>query len=223
MGGHHTQNRNWRSLMRLRIIFSKTEAMRFTGHLDLHRAWERTIRRAQLPLAYSQGFNPRPKINLAAALPLGYTSNCEIVEVWLERALPLDQIETTLIEAMPPGIEISRIEEIDPKELKIPNLVLAAEYTVTMFDPIPELEERVAALTSSPTIIRERRGKTYDLRPLLESIEVQTPTPQGEQRLWLRLAARTGATGRPDEVMEAMGIPPQTTKIHRSALHLQTS
>lgn len=209
--------------MRLRITFSKTEAMRYTGHLDLQRAWERTVRRARLPLAYSQGFNPRPKINLAAALPLGYTSSCEIVEIWLERDLPLAQIEKSLNQAVPPGIEISRIWEIDPKEPKIPNLVLATEYTAILQDPIVELGERVAALSTSTTIIRERRGKTYDLRPLIEAIEVQTLTPQGEQRLWLRLSSRTGATGRPDEVLDAMGIPPQRARIHRSALHLQTS
>ena len=66
--------------IRLRIVFAKTEAMRYTSHLDLHRTWERTIRRANLPLAYSQGYNPHPRINLASALPLGFTSDCEVVE-----------------------------------------------------------------------------------------------------------------------------------------------
>jgi radical SAM-linked protein len=70
--------------MRIQITFSKTGAMRFTGHLDLHRAWERTFRRAALPLAYSQGYNPRPKMNLASALPLGFTSECEVIDVRLE-------------------------------------------------------------------------------------------------------------------------------------------
>ena len=70
--------------MRIRVTFSKTYHMRYTSHLDVHRTWERTLRRARLPLAYSQGFNPRPKINLAAALPLGFTSDCEIVEFWLD-------------------------------------------------------------------------------------------------------------------------------------------
>ena len=61
--------------------------MRFTGHLDLHRAWERTFRRAGLPLAYSQGFNPHPRLNLASALPLGFTSEGEVIDVWLEQDL----------------------------------------------------------------------------------------------------------------------------------------
>ncbi len=61
-------------MQRLRLTFAKTAAMRYTGHLDLHTTWERTLRRARLPLAYSQGFHPQPKIQLASALPLGFTS-----------------------------------------------------------------------------------------------------------------------------------------------------
>ena len=68
---------------RIRISFSKTEAMRFTGHLDLILTWERTFRRADLPLSYSEGFNPRPVINLAAPLPLGFISTAEIGDFWL--------------------------------------------------------------------------------------------------------------------------------------------
>lgn len=209
--------------MRLRITFAKTEAMRYTSHLDLHRTWERTVRRARLPLAYSQGFNPHPKINLAAALPLGYTSECEIVEIWLQDSLPLVEIETSIRETVPPGIEISRIEEVDPKEGKIPNMVISAEYTTTLLDPVPDLQERIETITRSSRIIRERRGKTYDLHPLIEAIMLLNPDPQGEQRLSLRLSAQAGATGRPDEVLDAMGISPLRARIHRSKLHLQAS
>jgi radical SAM-linked protein len=209
--------------MRLQITFSKTEAMRFTGHLDLHRTWERTVRRARLPLAYSQGFNPRPKINLAAALPLGYTSQCEIVEIWLEHALPLDQVETNLVPALPPGIEIVSVEVVEPKGAKLPNLVQAAEYTAILLDPVPDLEVRANQLTESESLPRQRRGKDYDLRPLIETLRLETPTPAGHQQVLMRLAARTGATGRPDEVLDAMGIPPQRARITRTVLHLKSS
>ncbi len=64
--------------IRYRLRFHKTEAMRFTGHLDLHRALERTIRRSGLPLAYTRGFSPHPRLQLAAALPLGFVSRAEV-------------------------------------------------------------------------------------------------------------------------------------------------
>ncbi|MDP3186130.1 MAG: TIGR03936 family radical SAM-associated protein, partial [Anaerolineales bacterium] len=64
----------------MRITFSKTGALRYTGHLDLQRIWERTARRAGLPLVYSQGFHPQPKIQIAAALPLGFSGRAELVD-----------------------------------------------------------------------------------------------------------------------------------------------
>ena len=69
--------------MRVRITFSKQGALRFIGHLDLHRLWERAMRRANLPLTYSQGFHPQPKISLAAALPLGFSSRGEVLDARL--------------------------------------------------------------------------------------------------------------------------------------------
>jgi radical SAM-linked protein len=67
--------------MRLRITFAKQGALRYTGQIDLHRIWERSARRADLPLAYSHGYHPQPKIQLAAALPLGFSSRCEVVDL----------------------------------------------------------------------------------------------------------------------------------------------
>jgi radical SAM-linked protein len=100
--------------MRLRITFAKTEAMRFTSHLDLHKTWERTFRRARLPLAYSQGFNPHPHINLASALPLGFTGDQEVIDVWLERrAAGRDRANAASGGA--PGIDIRRVAKSTPK------------------------------------------------------------------------------------------------------------
>lgn len=203
--------------MRIRVTFSKTDHMRYTGHLDLHRAWERTLRRARLPLAYSQGFNPRPKINLAAALPLGFTSDCELVEFWLDGDHPEAEIESRLKEAAPPGIEVQRVETVDPQTPKIPNLIESAEFQATLPEPIPDLAARVTNLLAAETLERERRGKTYDLRPLIEALQARDG-----RHLDLRLAARANATGRPEEVIEALGIDPLATRVHRTALLLKT-
>ena len=207
--------------MRLRIKFSKTEAMRYTSHLDLHRTWERSIRRAGLPLSYSQGFNPRPKLNLAAALPLGFTSNSEFIEIWLDKEIPITSIYDHLKQSVPPGIEIIHIGAVDSKSKKIPNLVYQADYQITLRNRIPDLPDRIEKILKSKTIIRERRGKTYDLRPLIEFIEVRKSKIDHEQSLTLRLAARTGATGRPDEVLAEMGIPLTNVVVQRTELHLK--
>jgi radical SAM-linked protein len=70
-------------MQRVRITFTKEGATRYISHLDLARAVERALNRAGLPVAYSQGFNRRPRLSLAAALPLGYTSEAEMADVWL--------------------------------------------------------------------------------------------------------------------------------------------
>ena len=101
--------------------------MRYTGHLDLHRAWERTFRRAHLPLAYSQGFHPQPRLNLACALPLGLTSQCELLDAWLETPQPVDQVFTALVKAAPPGIQITHIEEITERLPALQTQVTSAE------------------------------------------------------------------------------------------------
>ena len=208
--------------MRLRIKFAKTAHMRYTGHLDLHRTWERTIRRAKLPLAYSQGYNPRPKLNLAIALPLGFTSNCELAEIWLTEDHSESEVATRLQEAAPPGVEIFAGEVVDPKSPKIPNLIESAEYEIILLENIPNLDDRIEKMQTAETLIRERRGKEYDLRPLIETLAVVEPSPAGEQRIHLRLAARTGATGRPDEVLAALEILPATARVERTNLILKT-
>ncbi len=201
--------------MRLRVTFAKTEAMRYTGHLDLQRTWERTLRRARLSLAYSHGFNPRPKINLAAALPLGFTSECELAEFWLDGDPAQGEVEARLREAAPPGLVIRSVEVVPPEAPKIPNLIRAAEYRVTLPEPPSDLALRVAALLQMGALPRTRRGKPYDLRPLIERLQVCDA-----QSLEMRLAARGGATGRPDEVLLALGVDPLSARVHRTALIL---
>ena len=209
------------NMMRIRITFAKTEAMRYTSHLDLHRTWERTFRRAQLPVTHSQGFNKRPKLNLAAALPLGFTSQFEMAEVWLDQDQPLDKIETCLRKALPPGIEIKTVEDIDPQTPKIPNLVDSAIYLATLLEPISDLGTRVEELLAQDKIQRKRRGKQYDLRPLIEDLRL-ADTEVGIQQIWMHLAARGGATGRPEEVLLALGIDPFRTRVQRLELLLRS-
>jgi radical SAM-linked protein len=209
-------------MQRLRIDFSKTPAMKFTGHLDLHRTWERTFRRARLPLAYTQGFNPHPRIALACALPLGFTSDSEIVDVWLESDnLPLNEIQAALERALPPGMQIIHLAQADPHAPALQTQVEAAEYTVTLLDPLADLEGRVAELLAAGELPRRRRNKDYDLRPLVLELQVTGQDAAGHQTLRMRLSARENATGRPDEVVAALGADPLAARIHRTRLYLQ--
>jgi radical SAM-linked protein len=214
--------------MRLRIIFAKQGALRYTGHLDLHRLWERAARRAELPLAYSQGFHPQPKLAIAAALPLGFSSRCEVLDMRLEHEIPLDGLRDKLQQTLPTGIQVTSIESVDDKLPALQTQVASAEYLVTLTEAVDssELKRRIDSVLASESLIRERRGKTYDLRPLVEELKysesdgsssVQESDPE-LQKIFMRLAAREGATGRPEEVLDALGIAFEGTRIERTQL-----
>lgn len=200
--------------MRIRITFTKQGPLRYTGHLDLHKLWERAARRAELPLAYSQGFHPQPKMSLAAALPLGFSSTCEVLDMRLERDIPLDGLRERLNKTLPPGIQVLGIEQADEREPALQTQVASAEYKVKLTEPVDpsELKRRVESALASESILRERRRKKYDLRPLIESVEAAGDT------IVMQLAAREGATGRPEEVLDVLGIAFEETRIERTRL-----
>lgn len=207
--------------MRIRITFAKQGALRYTGHLDLHKIWERATRRADLPLAYSQGFHPQPKIQLAAALPLGFSSRCELVDMWIDdENLDLTALPNVMGQAVPAGIKILNAEKVEERGPALQTQVVSAEYEVTLFDEInlDGLTQRLATVMESASLPRERRGKPYDLRPLIETMQLIEPDAEGHPRLFLRLAAREGATGRPEEVLDVLGIRYEGTRVERSRL-----
>jgi radical SAM-linked protein len=214
--------------MRIRITFVKQGALRYTGHLDLHKLWERALRRAELPLAYSQGFHPQPKMNMAAALPLGFSSRCEVMDMKLEQDIPLENLPARLNSTLPSGLQVIDVQQVDDRAPALQTQVLAAEYEVTLTASVDgsELKRKIDSVIESNSIPRERRGKTYDLRPLIEQLSLtSTAGPQGgpqEVRIFMRLAAREGATGRPEEVLDTLRIAFEGTRIERTRLIFQS-
>lgn len=208
--------------MHLRMTFAKNTAMRYTGHLDVQRALERTFRRARLPLSYSQGFSPHPKLALAAPLALGFTSEGELADFRLDEELPISEIQARFAEACPPGLEIIHLEQILINQASLQSRVFAAEYRVTspeiMLSIIPEINHRMG----EERILRVRRQKEYDLRPLILSISTVLPTGEKNPFLLMCLSASDAKTGRPDEVLDTLHISPQRAHIHRTKLILRS-
>ena len=199
--------------MRLRVTFSKQGALRYTGHLDLHKIWERSIRRAKLPLAYSQGYHPQPKIQLAAALPLGFASRAEVMDIWLNE--DVNEVVPALQANVPPGLTILQAETVDERAPSLQTQVIAAEYQVEITEAgyASDLNERIASVMESESIPRVRRNKQYDLRPLIEDLTIND-----NGYIFMHLTAREGATGRPEEVLAALEIPLEVTRIERTRL-----
>jgi len=207
------------TLQRLRITFAKGEEIEYISHLDLMRLWERVLRRAGVPLAYSHGFNPRPKITVAAALPVGFTSQGEVMDIVLERHISPYNFAKGLASHLPPGLELLSVEEVYPKLPSLQSQVCSAEYRVTVsWDGAQEeLDEKLRHLLSAKQVLRQRRGKDYDLRPLIEDLWIEGKEANGWV-LGMRLQVGEQGTGRPDEVLEALGLVEEPHAVRRERL-----
>ncbi len=208
------------SKQRLRLRFTRDETLKYIGHLDMSRTWQRILRRADLPLAYSEGFNPQPKISFAAALPVGCTSAHEEMDIVLSPAGDVDAVTARLERTLPPGITLVAIEEMPLNAPALQMQLIASEFEITVEDEetIGALNDRVQQFLAATEVIRDRRGKVYNLRPLVQSLEIEPAPTDRAVKIRARLQATPEGTGRPDELAAALGLDPATVKIHRTKL-----
>jgi radical SAM-linked protein len=203
--------------VRCRIRFGKRGVLRYTSHLDLARIWERLLRRVNAPLVYSQGFNPRPQMQLAAALPLGFESVTELIDVWLEGDVPSPaDLLRQLTPAAPEGLNVVAIWSVDPAGPALQTLTRRATYRVVLGDSFSsaKLQAQTVSLLARTSIPHTRRKKEFDLRPLIEHIDVLPGDPPALS-MTLSLSQEHG-TGRPDDVLDALGFDPLAARITRT-------
>jgi radical SAM family uncharacterized protein/radical SAM-linked protein len=128
--GHFTPNQD--KAQKIRIWFGKIAEMSLISHLDLVRLFDRAIRRAALPVSFTGGYHPSPKISIANALSLGITSNGEIVDFELTQDMDVAEFRTRLAAQLPDHVPIYRVEEVDLKSLNASRLMDRAEYSITV-------------------------------------------------------------------------------------------
>lgn len=208
---------------RLRITFGKHGVLRFVGHLDLSKAWERILRRAKIPLEYTQGFNPRPRMQFAAALQVGVTSACEYLDIWLLERLtgdfPAGWIER-LQATCPTGLDIYQLEEVPIRSESLPKLVTTSEYVITPVDAAisrEQLQAHAAEFLAQTSIERvTHKGKRYDLRPRILDLTIDD-----NDQLVALVQSNERANARPDELVDALGFDMTQMRIHRRRLNLE--
>jgi radical SAM-linked protein len=185
--------------------------LKYISHLDLTRTWERVFRRAMLPVAYSRGFNPRPRFQIAAALPVGVSGQAELLDLWLTEPREPEEVLGRLQAAVPFGLEALAVEEVSLKAPSLQSQIRVADYraVVQSDEPVEGIGSRVRALLQAPTLPRQRHHKgkmqSYDLRPLIQTVAVEA-IGQGHVLLTMRLQASPRGAGRPEEVLDALGL-----------------
>ncbi|MFN8459292.1 MAG: TIGR03936 family radical SAM-associated protein [Anaerolineae bacterium] len=208
---------------RLRLVFAKKKQIKYIGHLDLVLAWERALRRAQIPLAYSKGFNPRPKLQVVASLPLGASGSAEIMDIVVTQPLEPQEALIRIRLALPQGIELHAVETIPLKAPTLQHLLRRAEYRVTVETDLPleTLTSRIAALLAADTLPhtrqRKKQSETIDLRPWLHGLRAEAAGPE-EVVLHMCLTAGSFGNLRPEEMLKALGLADNWAEIERTQL-----
>ncbi|MFC1916393.1 TIGR03936 family radical SAM-associated protein [Chloroflexota bacterium] len=214
-------------MQRLRIRFRRGQEVKFISHLDIIRLWHRALNRAGISLAYSEGFNPHPRISLAAPLAVGVTSEAELMDIVLTKPASPHFFTAAISQQLPPGIEILQVH---PIALTIPSLqsqVSYAEYEVKL-EAEKERKDVASAITSLLSLKclpwqhqRDTGLRKYDLRALIDDLWL-IDWHNGQGTIGMRLRCDGSGSGRPEQVTAALGFTQYPQSLHRTKLVFKT-
>lgn len=211
-------------MFKYRLEFSKTGETKFVSHLDLVRLFSRAFKRADLPLAYSEGFNPHPKMSIGIPLSVGLTSECELLDVELYEETDAEELKRRLNEKMPLGVSVCRARAIADGDKKL-SAVCRAQYLVTLCDA--ELtEEQVQAFLARETVEIEKKTKrSLKMTDILPDIFAMDCLDLHSLRM--ELATGSNANLKPEVVLAAMelyisGFRTEDFEIHREKMTDET-
>jgi radical SAM-linked protein len=224
---------------RLRVRFGKQDDMALVGHLDLMRVFDRAVRRAGLPVSFSGGFNPQPRISVANALPLGATSSSEIVDFELTQQFDIDTFVHHLSSALPNGIPIYDVVELDLKSKSASQLLETAEYLITVRvdreATLSEWQNWIDAIIAKEEIWTQHKTKKGKIKnvnlrerlfelELVETVKIETSYNNAVKLRYLGACRNDGTLLRPEQIPFMLESVTTTEfnllHIHRSKLIL---
>jgi radical SAM-linked protein len=204
---------------RLCVEFAVHGPAQYLSTLDQARVWVRALRRMGLQLSYSAGFNPHPRLVVAAPLPVGYAGEHELLEFYLDAPVEPAELTVDLASQLPQGLEILQVQEVPLQGPALPARVAAADYVVLFAAPPADLSQRVEQLLAAAglpfTRVRQAKETRFDLRPRILSAQVS------DGSLTLRLTYGPEGAARPDDVVSALGMQPPDAQYTRTGLVLR--
>lgn len=193
--------------MRVRVVFSKAPQLRWISHLDLLKALEKALRRSEVPMALSQGFNPRPKMSIASPLPVGSSGLAEVLDLELEDNVSLPELQKSINLHLPQGLCFTQIFEVPKKQASVMSLVTVSEYKISFLRKDINMEKLAAAVSCLKTeeslkIKIEQKGKIkeQDLKPGIFALDF---LPE-EESLYLVLQTGSDRFVRPNYMIDLL-------------------
>jgi radical SAM-linked protein len=211
---------------RLRLRFRRGEELKFISHLDMMRLWERVLRRADIPLAYSEGFTPHPRLALAVPLPVGVTSEAELMDIILTRPVSHQALIQAVSRQLPPGVEIIEARAVPLSLPSLQSQIHYAEYEVELGGgwERQKVERAIEAFLAAREVSwqhqRDREVRRYNLRALVDDLWL-THWQEGKIGLGMRVRCDSSGTGRPEQVTAALGFRESPSRCHRTRLLLE--
>jgi radical SAM-linked protein len=215
-------------MQRLRVRFSRGEEVKYVSHLDIMRLWQRALNRAGVAVAYSEGFNPHPRLSLAVPLAIGVTSEAELMDIFLEKWSSPHTFNDAVSRQLPRGVEILQVYNIAITLPSLQSQARFAEYKVTLETgrTRAEVKDAIAALLARESLPWQHQRDTgphrYDLRRLIDDIWL-VECRDGRCIMGMRLCCDSAGSGRPEQVAAALGFEKYPEAIHRTKLLLQTT
>lgn len=196
-------------VQRLRVRYAKRGRLRFTSHRDFSRAFERAVFRARIPMAYSSGFNPHPRISYAGAAPTGSASEAEYLELALAQVVVAADVHADLDEALPPGLDILQVVESPGGSLS--DLLEASRWHITVATDSGVARDAATRFLAADEALVERMTKKgmreFDARGAVLSLEVLDGAPPDLTRTTLDVVLRHGTPAvRPDDVLRGLAV-----------------
>ena len=214
-------------MQKLRLRYTKRGRLRFTSHRDIARVFERALRRAQVPMAYSAGFSPHPKVSWVGAAATGVASEAEYVEISLAERRDPEQLRLALDAALPDGIDLVEAVEA-PVGTSLPDRVQASSWEVRLPQVDREvLAQAVATFLAADTVEVERMTKDgrrrFDARAAVVSMDT---TGDGACAILRVVVQHVTPAVRPDDVLSGLRavsdlvtpVPPAATRLAQGPL-----
>lgn len=190
-------------VQRLRVRYAKRGRLRFTSHRDFSRAFERAVFRARLPMAYSSGFNPHPRISYAGAAPTGSASEAEYLELALAEVCDPAAVHAALDASMPDGLDV--VEVVESPGSGLSDLLQASRWRIVLPVPVEEARAAAAAFLAAGEVPVQRMTKkglrSFDSRAAVLSLAV---VPDGSGAALDLVLRHLEPAVRPDDVLSGM-------------------